>query len=339
MDRLYAPSAIPPSQPTDPLDRLPFSGWWPLVAGALSGIALRLVFMGKPGGIYAAMMGSFIYLAPLLVGIVTVCMAERRKRRSWAYYIWAPMLASVIFVAGTLAIMIEGIICAILIVPLFALLSAVGGLAMGTVCRMTGWSQRAMYSFAVLPLVLGSLESRIALPKRVETIERHILIDAPAEKIWQQIWNVSEIRPREVDRGWMYRLGVPLPLAAATEQTADGLVRRITMGKGIHFDQVITDWQPNRYVNWVYRFSKDSFPAAALDDHVLIGGQYFDLKTTSYTLIAKGAATELMIRMQYRVSTPFNWYAEPIARLLIGNFEEVILDFYRKRSEEKSSTI
>ena len=86
MDRLYAPSAIPRSPPTDPLDRLPFSGWWPLVAGALSGIALRLVFMGKPGGIYAAMMGSFIYLAPLLVGIVTVCMAERRKRRSWAWF-------------------------------------------------------------------------------------------------------------------------------------------------------------------------------------------------------------------------------------------------------------
>ena len=35
----------------------------------------------------------------------------------------------------------------------------------------------------------------------------------------------------------------------------------------------------------------------------------------------------------YRVSTQFNWYAGPIAALLIGNFSEVILAFYRRRSE------
>ena len=37
--------------------------------------------------------------------------------------------------------------------------------------------------------------------------------------------------------------------------------------------------------------------------------------------------------MGYRVSTQFNWYVDPIARVLIGNFEEVIQDFYRQRSE------
>ena len=105
------------------------------------------------------------------------------------------------------------------------------------------------------------------------------------------------------------------------------------MGKSIHFDQVATDWHENRYVRWIYRFEKDSFPPNALDDHVTIGGHYFDLLDTAYTLTPAGPqTTELRITMHYRVSTQFNWYADGVARFLIGNFEEVILDFYRRRA-------
>ena len=105
------------------------------------------------------------------------------------------------------------------------------------------------------------------------------------------------------------------------------------MGKSIHFDQVATDWEENRYVRWRYRFYEDSFPPNALDDHVKIGGYYFNILDTEYILTPKSLqSTELKIRMHYRVSTQFNWYADSVAQLLIGNFEEVILDFYRLRS-------
>ena len=56
-----------------------------------------------------------------------------------------------------------------------------------------------------------------------------------------------------------------------------------------------------------------------MDDHVTIGGHYFDLLDTAYTLTPTGGqATELRITMHYRVSTQFNWYADGVARLLIG---------------------
>jgi hypothetical protein len=142
-----------------------------------------------------------------------------------------------------------------------------------------------------------------------------------------------DIRPEEVDRAWIYRIGVPVPKAGITQATPAGLVRKISMGKNIHFDQVVTEWQENNYVRWIYRFEEDSFPPYALDEHVVLGGHYFDVRDTSYTLTPHGQSTELKIRMQYRVSTQFNWYADPIARFLFGNFEEVILDFYRRRSE------
>lgn len=59
-------------------------------------------------------------------------------------------------------------------------------------------------------------------------------------------------------------------------------------------------------MHWTYRFYDDSFPAGALDDHVEIGGHYFDLLNTTYTLVPQGDVTELKIRMQYRISTQFN---------------------------------
>jgi hypothetical protein len=70
-----------------------------------------------------------------------------------------------------------------------------------------------------------------------------------------------------------------------------------------------------------------------MDDHVKIGGPHFDVIDTEYTLTPKDAqSTELKVTMHYRINTEFNWYADPIAQLLIGNFEDVVLNFYSKRA-------
>jgi hypothetical protein len=114
-------------------------------------------------------------------------------------------------------------------------------------------------------------------------------------------------------------------------------LRHVTMGKGIHFDQVAVEWDENRAVTWAYRFTPDSFPPRALDDHVRIGGEYFDLGATRYLLVPEAGGTQLRITMRYRVSTGFNWYAGPIADWLVGDFAEVILAFYGARAEREVS--
>lgn len=317
------------------LNKLPFSFWWPLLCGVLAGIGLRLIFMGDGKDAFAAMSASFIYLAPVLVGAVTVYVAERQKRRSWMYYFVFPCLANILFICGTLLIMVEGIICAILIVPLFSFFGGVSGLVMGAICRLTNWPKHTLYSVAALPLLLGSLEHKLPLPVQLNTVEKSIYIAAPADTVWQQIMSARDIKPEEVRQAWMYRIGVPVPESGIAKTTPQGIVREIKMGKNIRFQQVMTEWQPNRYAKMHYFFAPDSIPAKALDDHVKIGGHYFDLKTTEYKLEPRGNGTLLTISMEYRVSTQFNWYADPIAENLIANFEEVILGFYKQRSESK----
>lgn len=312
---------------------LPFRSWWPLIGGALVGLLMRLVFSGALNDAFSTMGASFIVLCPALVGAITVYLAERQSRRSWGSYFVLGALANMLFVSGTLLALIEGLICAIIILPLFGLLGGLSGLAMGAVCRLTNWPRQAVTCVAVLPFVLGGIEPRIPLPDGNGSVERAILIDATPERIWEFLENARDIRPDEVDSAWMYRIGVPVPTAGVSEHTGPGVVRHVTMGKGIRFDQVATEWAPNRRVLWTYRFAPDSFPPGALDDHVRIGGHYFDLRDTEYVLTPMGKRTELRIRMRYRVSTHFNWYAEPIARFLIGNFEDTILKFYARRAE------
>jgi hypothetical protein len=309
-------------------------GWTvPLICGALVGVSLRLFFSGTPGEPYHAMMSSFVLLVPILVGAVTVYMAERTGRRSWSYYFFAAAAANALFVISTMVIRVEGLICAVLAVPLFGLVGGLGGILMGAVCRWTKWPRPAIFSFAALPLLFGGLEQNLPLPQDVRSVERVRIVSASPETVWTHLAVARDIRPDEIGTAWMYRIGVPFPSSAVTE-LADGTpVRHVTMGKGIQFDQIAADWQPNRRVRWIYRFTNDSFPPGALDDHVRIGGQYFDVIDTEYALHKVNAGTELRVTMHYRVSTAFNWYTQPIADFLVGNFEEAALRFYANRAE------
>jgi hypothetical protein len=317
---------------------LPFSFWWPIAGGVIVGTLLRLIFSGAAGGAWSAMSWPFISFAPFAVSAVTVYIAKhdaiRKGDKTWMDCFALGASANLFFVIGTMLIMIEGLICAVVIVPLFMLYGGIGGLIMGAICKWTDWPKSSTYGFVALPVVLALVTPAPENKPLIDSIERTVIIQSRAENIWPHLMNADDIKPNEVDRGWLYRIGVPLPEAGVTQQSGNELVRNVTMGKAIHFEQRSSEWRKNEFVRWTYRFAADSFPPRALDDHVQIGGHYFDIIDTKYTLTPHGTdATQLKIEMTYRVSTDFDWYANGVAQLLIGNFGDVILDFYRARAE------
>jgi hypothetical protein len=326
---------------------LPFKRWYPLAAGLLAGIVLRLIFHGEPGGNWSAMTGAFIYFAPMFVGAVTVYIAETQKRRSWNYYVYAPFLANTLFVLGTLLIMIEGLICAIVIIPLFSIIGAFGGLAMGIVCRITNWPKQTLSALAVLPLALGFAGDLLPTPQEFSRIERSIVINASPDVIWQQLAYAKDISAEDFQGTWAAKIGVPMPQAGVVSyepgSSPTGYVRHAHWDKKVHFDGLITDWQPGQLMRWTYRFAPDSFPPHALDDHVMIGGHYFDLIDTSFKLEPEASGTHpttrltntrLTIAASYRVSTQFNFYADAVAQLLLDNMLHTATGFYQRRSEK-----
>jgi hypothetical protein len=309
---------------------LPFTAFLPLAVGITAGLLLRFVFSDESSGPFSAMSGAFVFGAPLIVGAATVLVAERIQPRSWTYYISAGVFAVLLFVAGTMAIMIEGLICAALISPLFAALGAIGGLIMGAACRLGRRAGFFLRCLPLLPFTLLGVEATTDAPTRIYEIEREVVIAAPPDVLWRQIHDIRNIRTDEVGAAWAFRIGVPLPQAGVSVHARQ--VRRVTMGKHVHFDQVVTDLRANEYVRWAYRFYDDSFPPGAFDDHVRIGGRYFDLIDTSYALVPEAPGTRLTLKFRYRLSTRFNWYAGPLLQIVMGNAADTYLNLYAARA-------
>lgn len=302
--------------------------------GGGAGLLIRaLIYAGEAGSASSAMAAGFIFCAPLAMGALTVYLAERQARRSFGYYVMAPMLATVIMVLGSFLTLLEGVICAILILPVFSVMGAVGGVLMGIVCRWTQWPKATLNSLLALPLILALAGTGGAGPQHLGTVERSLFINASPAAVWALLHNLQSIRVEEVDQAWTYRIGIPRPMSCLTVEEGEQRVRKIVWDKGVHFDEVIQAWEPERHVRWTYRFGPDSVPPGALDDHVQMGGHYFDLTDTAYTLTREGSGVRLHLRISYRLSTDFNVYAEWLAQNLMGNFAQTILALYQRRAE------
>ena len=324
------------TSPHENNNQLPYSKWMPFIIGAAYGIILRLIFTGSllhGHGTSDVMTSAFVKFTPLAIGAITVYLAERTKRRSIGFYLTGPWLTLLLFVLGTALMLIEGSVCIIMAMPLFMALSSIGGLIMGLVCRLTKYKRTTLNSMMILPLVMAVSEIGQPIPEHIQEIKQSIHINAPAEVIWHHVNFPTNIKPDELKGGFAYMIGVPYPIEARTLNPAVGGKRELKWQRGVHFEEIIDAYDVNRFIEWTYVFTPDSFPAGSLDDHVAIGGKYFNLENTSYRLTPEANGTRLDISVKYRVSTDFNWYAQPWAAFLITDTAKAILKFYKHRAE------
>jgi len=306
-----------------------------LFGGAAYGLLMRVIFglwpfaTAVPGT--GPMLLSFAFLVPFVIGLWSVSRlpAEQRTVSSAILVPWAPLF---LFLAGTAALAIEGSICIALAIPIFMFMASLGGVV-ALLAMKKKPSTATTSGILVLPLLLAVAEQGVPVEDVVQRSVESVHIAAPPERIWQLINDATEIQPNEMQSGWAWRIGVPYPVSAITVDEDGGRVRKLVWQKGVHFDEPILDWDENRYIRWRYRFDADSIPDGALDDHVRVGGAYFDLVDTSYRLEPEGDGTRLTIDVGYRVSTRFNWYSARLGRWLVDDAAKTILEFYRRRTE------
>lgn len=318
---------------------LPFANWWPLLSGAVAGLLIRLAFWGAPNSAFAPMMAACIYGTPVVCAAVTVILAESQARRGWMYYFFAPMGACALMVLGALVVLIEGLICAIVIVPLFALVSGVAGLLVGAICRFTLRRRETLVCVLAVPLILGGVEQHLPLPNGYGNSTQSVWIQAQPESVWPLLLSIADIDPGDSDDSLAWRIGVPRPMGAYTVQQDGKLVRKSQWHKHIAFDEVITDMVAPKTLAWQYDFQPGDVPPGALDDHVAIGGRYFDLLDSRYELTPERGGTRLSLSTRWRVSTRFNWYAQPMSQLLITDLSRQLLTIYKTRSEAAPAVV
>lgn len=323
-------------EPATQKGRFPLNKLTPIVVGMVYGLLLRVIFSGnlvegiEPLGVMTA---AFVLFVPIAIGAITVYVAEKIERKSFLFYFFGPWLSITLVAIGAAITQLEGSICIAIAMPLFLVLGSASGVAMGVVCRLLKKPARTVQSIAILPFLFSISELGRSPPADFHEVKRSVLISSTPDVVWHHINFPIGINPAELEGGFAYRIGIPFPVEARTLTSGVGGKRHLIWQRGISFDEEITAWEENRHIAWKYIFNQDSFPPGSMDEHVVIGGQYFNLVDTSYTLSPENGKTRLEITVKFTVSTTFNWYATPWATFLITDTANAILHFYKNRSE------
>lgn len=310
-----------------------------VILGAVYGLFARFVFgFGDAhSDTFAVMTLSFVFLVPIALGFITVWCGEHRAKYGWARRILMPWSASLLFLAGCLVLVWEGVICIVLLLPLILVLSSLGGM-LAWLIRPLFKSDRSRTScvavIALLPFAAAPLEHLRALDAEIRTVDTQIDIRADQETVWREIRTVPRIRPEEHSFDFSHVLGFPRPVEARLVGTGVGAVRYASFERGVLFVETITEWREPKRLSFSIRADTKHIPPTTFDEHVKVGGPYFDVLEGTYELEELGGGVvRLHLSSRQRLSTHFNFYSHLWTDYLMADLQNYILRIVKRRCE------
>lgn len=311
---------------------------WPwFIGGAIYGVFLRYIFDVLPSSVEGAMSIAFLIGTPFIVGALTIY-GYRGQKIKFSQMLFLPWVTTALMLLGTAIALLEGSICIAIMAPLFLLCSSIGGLLMGGCLRLATTNTKPLLSITLLPYLILFAESEIPLNNRNVQIVESVIVQASPEVVWGQIMDAKKIMPKELPLSISHLIGVPKPLEGINQNKGEQEIRYSVWERGVNFKALVTESSKNKYIKWDYIFDENSFPKGSMDDHVAIGGKYFDLHNTSFTLTpVNDNKTKLTITANYRINSAINFYAIPISKVLGVDFVKTILGLYKYRSESANA--
>ena len=77
-------------------------------------------------------------------------------------------------------------------------------------------------------------------------------------------------------------------------------------------------------------------PSTTMDEHIVVGGKYFDVLTGTYDLQKLTDTTyRLHLYSHFKLTTTFNFYASWWAGWIMKDIQKNILEVIKERSEEE----
>jgi hypothetical protein len=303
-----------------------------VVAAVLYGLLARLAF-SESLPIAEPMTFTFIFLVPLAVGYASVAGAPRDQRRAFTALLLS-LAATFILLVTVLAVGVEGLICVVMMTPVFFLMALAGGALAIIVRKMRSRRVRAtaFLTVLILPYAAGPLEQRMPQLQTRRVVENRIRIHADAATVWGQIIRVPAIRPEEYRTSFIHRIGFPRPIEATLSHEGVGGVREASFERGVLFRETVIDWVPQKRLS--FTIAVDSIPTRTLDQHVTVGGEYFDVLDGTYEIVPVSAdEVELRLWSTHRLSTHFNGYASLWTDFVMRQIQGNILEVVRARAE------
>ena len=303
----------------------------------LYAVVLRLFFgIDNWNELFSVMSVTFLFLLPTIVGALTVYLSSTDKAKSIAYRIFTPWIPVFLFLIITLALAIEGWACWLMILPIFLIAASIGGL-LGGYLKIRKRNDRLNISLLVLlPLLIGPIESMIETIPGTYKAYTYIDINAPAEKIWDNVTRVKEI-PIDQDKGYLTRLlGFPRPVKAELDFEGVGAYREAVFTNGLVFHETVTEYKDNEKMVFTIKAYPHEIPSTTLDEHVVIGGDYFDVLNGTYELEKlPNGLNRLHLYSHFKMNTTFNFYAGWWGKWIMKDIQNNILQVEKKRSENE----
>jgi len=300
-------------------------------------LVLRLLFgIDDWNDLFSVMSVTFLFLLPTMLGALTVYLSPAERAKNLAYRIFVPWIPVFLFLIITLALSIEGWACWIMILPVFLIAASIGGLLGGYMKIRKRNDQLNISVFVLLPLLIGPIESKIETIPGIYKAYTYIDINAPAEKIWDNVTRVNEI-PFEQDKGYLTRmLGFPRPVKAELNFEGVGAYREAIFTNGLVFHETVTEYKDNEKMVFTIKAYPHEIPSTTLDEHVVIGGNYFDVLNGTYELEKlENGLHRLHLYSHFKMKTTFNFYAGWWGKWIMKDIQNNILQVEKNRSENE----
>ncbi|HZQ67698.1 MAG TPA: hypothetical protein VFA68_04190 [Terriglobales bacterium] len=314
------------------------------LVGFVYGLGVRIGFTSPATSkSFAVMSLSFLFLMPFAMGFLTVYFVERRRPQPTWIWLVLPLLPVFAGLVTTLVALWEGMICILMFAPIGIGLGVIGGLLGGLLGRRLGsqrFSNLALMCVAVLPLVVSPWEQGVLNRREIRTVTSSVEIHASPSVIWKNIERVPAIKAAELPESWSHRIGFPNPVEATLSFAGDGGVRHASFEGGVLFIENIDVWEPERCLAFSIHAQTAQIPRTTLDEHVAVGGPFFDVLRGEYRLeTLSDGMVRLHLASQHRVSTDFNWYAHLWTDAVMQDLQRRILYVVKNRSERAASPL
>lgn len=278
---------------------------------------------------------SFLLVLPAAICAFVAYIADPFGERSRASYMRVPLWLLGAVVILSLFVLREGVICILLLSPLW-LISGIVGTSITYKMRRRADTNGPLYCSALflLPLIATQVEPYVPLPTAAPVVSRSIVVSASAATIWPLLLGMPDIRPDE-GRWTMSQdlIGIPKPLGARLVGHGIGADRYARWEHDVRFRERITVWQPNREIGWRFIFD-DIAGWSYTDRHLMPDSPYFRVTTGGYRMDPlHDGQMRVTIYTRYRVTTPVNAYSRVWGELFLGDLENNLLAIIKERAE------
>lgn len=308
---------------------------------AMLGLLLMGILLLNSGALEVSYSGyAFMFLFPFAIG----ALATGAGLQIYSHYgcIVAPLLLFAIIFPLVHYGLAEGLICILMVLPLWLAAGLGGGLATWIIHRRqrslpdgSGDARLKVAGLLALPFVLVYAEEASPPEWHTRTVTRSVTIAADAAEIWPLLVAIPAVGPDEGIATFTHDIaGIPRPAEARLVTREGALVREGRWGAGIRFEERITALEPGRRIAWDFAFPDNSVQQYT-DHHISPDGPLLKVARGGYTLTPlQGGRVRVSLATTYHMRSRLGWYLDLWGERLLGDVSDNVLAIIRQRAEQ-----